>query len=368
MAIISEELRDIQSAIEYYKKFYDEFLQAESYSSIASLNIIYLKTPLELGKLYLSSGKEVEANKWYRKGEKLFTRFIEKEERSEYAKVAKFNKITALLQSKQWRKAKNYLQILKNQYNSPKELPGLLYIESQIELNGFNNKGKALRLLKQIEDNYPKANETPGALLAAAGIKFREGHYEEAKNIYNKLIEKYSGKKNEIVEAIWMLAKIEEKSENWLEASLHYKFIYRNYPLTIHGFEAPIKIASHFAESGEKTAAKNAFLTAREHYSKLTDDQSSKGIQLIAEEYVVKSFVTEGKWDKAVDRLLSLISKYPQHRPFRKNYLRAASICENKLNDRKRATTILNKCIENLPESPLAKEAEKQLNRIRSKE
>ncbi|MCD6380524.1 tetratricopeptide repeat protein [bacterium] len=368
IALISEQLHDIQTAIEYYKKLYEEFLQTKTYSSIASLNVQYLKTPLELGKLYVSSGKETEADKWYRKAEKLFTRIIEKEKRPAYAKEAKFNKITALLQSKQWNKSKSYLQTLKKEYNSSEELPALLYLESQIELNGFNNRDKALKLLKQIEDNYPKADETPRALLAAAGIKFRGNRYEEAKKLYNKIIEKYSERGNETVEATWMIAKIEEKNGNWVEASLHYKSIYKKYPLTIQGFEAPLKIASHFTETGERTAAKNAFLNAREHYSKLTGDQYSRGVQLIAEEYIVTSLVTEEKWDKAVQQLLSLISKYPWYTPFRENFLRAALICENKLNDKKRAVTILNDFIKNFPESPLAEKAKKQLNRTRSKE
>jgi tetratricopeptide (TPR) repeat protein len=368
VALISDQLHDIQTAIEYYKKLYNEFLQTKTYSSIAALNIQYLKTPLKLGELYASSGEETEADKWYRKAEELFTHIIEKEKRPEYAKEAKFNKLTTLLQSKQWDKAKSYLQTLKKEYNSSEELPALLYVESQIELNGFNNKDKALKLLKQIEDKYPKADEAPRALLAAGGIKFRGNQYEEAKKLYNKVIEKYSGRDNEVVETTWMIAKIEEKNGNWVEAFLHYKSIYKKYPITIQGLEAPLKIASHFTETGEKTAAKNAFLNAREHYSKLTGDQYSRGVQLIAEEYLIKSLVTEKKWDKAVDQLLSLISKYPWYTPFRENFIRAALICENKLNDKKRAVTILNECIENFPESPLAEEAKKHLNRIRSKE
>jgi len=213
-ALISEQLRDIPSAIEYYDKLYNEFINTKPYSSLVSLNVQYLNTPLEIGKLYVFSDKQSEADKWYKRAEILFTRIIEKEKRPQYAKEAKFNKIAALLQSKQWNKAKIYLQSLKKEYSSTEELPAMLYLESQIELNGFNNKDKALKLLKQIEDNYPKANETPGALLAAAGIEFRGNHYEIAKKLYDKVIEKYSGSKNEIVEATWMLAKIEEKNKH----------------------------------------------------------------------------------------------------------------------------------------------------------
>ncbi len=366
MAVISEQLRDIQSAIEYYNKFYDEFLQEGTYSSIASLNTQYLRTPLELGKLFIFSGEKTEADKWYRKAEILFADIIKNEERPERASEAKFNKLAALLQSNQWNKAKNYLQTLKKEYNSPEKLPALLYIESQIELNGFDNRSKALKILKQLEDNYPEADETPGALLAAAGIRFRGNQNTEAKRIYNKLIEKHSDRKNEIVEAIWMLAKIEEKNGNWVEASLHYKSIYKKYPVTIQGFEAPLKIASHFAEIGEKTAAENAFMNAREHYNTLASGQYSRGVQILAENYFASSLIAEKKWDEAIERLLSLISKYPQYTPFRGNYLRAASIYENELKDKKMAMTTLNECIEKFPESSLAEEAEKQLNRIRS--
>ncbi len=367
-AVISEQLGDSESAIDFYSQLYSGFIDRKVPSSPSGLNRRYLISPLKIGTLLSLSGDEASARKWYRRAEQLYGRILSGEEDSVMVKETEFNLLATMIQSEKWNEARKLLEELKERYGGKKESPSLLYLEAQMELNGFNNPAGASRLLREIEEDYPDSREAPGALLARAGIEFRAGREDSATGIYRKLLEEYPGNKDQAVEAKWMLARIEEKRGNWLEASLHYNSIAKEFPLTPQGLEAPLKIAAHFEEIGEAKAAENAYQRAREHYQRLAGDSYSRGARILAEKYQVRVLVEEERWAEAADELLKLADRYPDYAPFRENYLRAASIREIELNDTEGAADILNECVKRYPETELGLEAQKQLERIRKEQ
>ncbi len=365
-AVISRELDDVESSLEHYREFYREFLAPGARPFRIELNRRYILAPIEIGHLYLEQGDREKAGEWYSASEELYSAIIQNGGYPNLREDAKLNRITALLQRQEWQEARKYLNKLEGEINSEEKIPALMYIRARIELNGFDNSREAIRILEEIARKYPQSREASSALVTAAGIKFREGNYTEATKFCRRILDDYSGRRNEAAEAIWMLAEMEEKSGNWLEASLHYKSLYQNHPLTLQGLEAPLRIAHHFAEAGEKDVAGDAYARAGEHYSELISESNSQGARIMAEKYLVRALTEEGRWEEAVTRLLELIDRYPGYRKFRGNYLRAASICEEKMNNPDRAAEILSECAERYPGSSLASEARKQLNRIRS--
>lgn len=365
-AVISGQMQNPESALEYYRRFYREFLSKDARPFRIELNSRYILTPVRIGHLLLQLDDRAEAERWYEIAEKFYSYIIENGKITRLVEEAKLNRITALLQREEWSKAGQYLERMKKGIIDRERLPALMYIEAQIELNGYNNRSGALRILENIESEHPESAEASSALVTAAGIRFREKNYDEVRNICSRIIKNYGGRKNEAAEAAWMLARAEEESGNWLEASLHYKSLYTSHPYTLQGLEAPLRIAAHFAESGESAVARDRYGKARDHYLALAREAGTRGARIMAEKYLVRAMTEEGKWEEAVERLLELVEEYPGYINFRNNYLRAASICEKKLKDTDRAEEILTICIERYPETSLASEAEKQLARIRS--
>jgi len=365
-AVIARELNDAESSIDHYRQFYREFLAPEARPFKIELNRRYIVAPIETGHLYLDQGNRKMAYKWYSAAEELYSAIIESGSNPNLVNDARLNRITALLQKEQWEKAAGYLDQLESEVTVEDKLPALMYIRARIQLKGFNNRSGAVAILEEIARKHPESGEASSALVTAAGIKFREAEYDETRNLCQRILADYPQRRNEAAEAIWMLAEIEEKGGNWLEASLHYKSLYQNYPFTLQGLEAPLKIASHFKEAGEEDVARDTYQRARDHYRELISESNSQGARIMAEKYLVRALTEDDRWEEAVTRLLELIDSYPGYRNFRGNYLRAASICEEKMNDPDRAAKILMECIERYPGTNLAGEARKQLNRIRS--
>ena len=128
--------------------------------------------------------------------------------------------------------------------------------------------------------------------------------------------------------------------------------------------EAPLRIAAHYRESGEKDALDAAHERAIEHYDRLSSMQFPEIVRIIAEEYHVRTLVEQERWEDAASRLLALPGRYPQYHKFKENYLMAASIYETELKDPGRAAETLRICVSKYPGTSLAAEAAKQIERI----
>jgi hypothetical protein len=128
--------------------------------------------------------------------------------------------------------------------------------------------------------------------------------------------------------------------------------------------EAPLRIAAHYRESGEKEALNAAFESAIAHYGRLSSMQFPEMVRVVAEEYHVRTLVEHERWEDAASRLLVLPDRYPQYPKFRQNYLMAAAMYETELEDPGRAAEILRICVSKYPGTSLAAEAAKQIERI----
>jgi len=193
------------------------------------------------------------------------------------------------------------------------------------------------------------------------------GRDGDASAAYNRVLDEYKNEGPAAVEATWQLALLEEHRGNWIEASLYYKSVYTNFPTTIQGMEAPLRIAAYYRNAGEAAAAEAAYERAAEHYLRLASLPESEAVSIIAEEYYVRVLVEQEQWEEAARRLLALPDMYPQYHKFKDNYLMAASIYEKELGDPDRAAGILQSCVSKYQGTSVAEEAQLQFDRIGKK-
>jgi len=362
-AAIAEEAGKLQTAIDLYREFTEQFLIPINRKNIALIDRSYLIAPIKLAQLLRSSGKRKESKKWFEKAEKLYKNIISAVSDTTIKKTSHFNLLSTYLESRRWKDALNLAEELKKLYPDSKDVPSLDFIIAQIYRDGLNKREKAYDKFLSIRTAYPESKQAPLALLAAANIKKGEGNYKEAAKLYREIIKLYPDN-SAIIEAEWQLAQLEEAQGNWVEASLRYKSIYSKYPASIQGLEAPIRIMKYYIARGQNDAARAAYEQALQHYSEIASKELPVESKLMAEEYAVRAMIELGDWEKAIERLTELPSRYPFYERFRGNYLYAASICEKELKDKNRAIEILKECVKKYPGTSLADEAEKQIERL----
>jgi TolA-binding protein len=364
-AFISRESGDYEEALRLFKKFHSEYLTRGRIVDTALLNGRYILSPVRIAEICRSMADEECALRWLAEAETIFRHIIRSNAPGELRKEASYNLVSAYLLWEKWDDARETIRDMRRLFGEEADAPSLLYLEAQVELNGFEDREKALDIFDRIINEYPKSMEAPTALLMKGNVLGAFGRYDEAAEAYKRIIEEYELAGPETVEAMWQLAILEQKRDNWIEASLHFKSVYTSFPTTIQGMEAPLRIAAHYRDTGETGAMNGAYETAAAHYRRLASTIHSEMVQIVAEEYYVRTLIEMESWEEAAHRLLALPRMYPQYHNFKENYLMAASIHENQLGDPDRAAEILQTCITNYSGTPLAVEAQKQLNRIR---
>ncbi len=362
--VINEELGNPEDAIAYYERFAQDYLSENRLSDTARMNMIYLKIPIQLSTIYRNTGNEEKAEEWLGKAEEMYIAMIESEEDEGIRKEIRYNLLTVYLQGRQWRRATEHIEELEKTYGEDKNRPSLTFIRAMIEKEGFGSSDGAFDIYMTVYDKYPKSIEAPRALLAAADIRFNQKRYDEARRIYEKVVDEYPDSGPEIVQAKWQTARLLEESGDWNEASLKYKEIYQNYPTSEQGLKAPLMIIRNYKQKDQIDAARAAYGQAVEHYENLISSRVPSIAKIFAESHLVTAHADMEEWEKAADLLLQLPERYPRYSRFRQNYLMAASIFEKELNDTKRAAEALFICMERYPGTPLAEEAEKQYRRL----
>ena len=364
-AYISMEMGDFERSLALLEKFVGDFLGPEDVERTFRMNSRYLVTPIRIAEINTRLGSEGEAAEWFDRAISIYNGLVSSSSDSLTVRETRYNLLTAKLQSGDWEGASRTVAEMKSIYDNPVDTPSLLFIEAKIEADGRGRTERAISPLKAIIEQHPDSHQKLPAIMMLASLHVKEGRNEAATELYNEILEKHGNATREAAEASWQLAAIAEMENNWVEASLHYKSTYTKYPATIQGMESPLRIADHFDELQEESAARSAYSRARELYQRLASDQYGEGVRIMAEEYYIKTLTRENKWDEATERLLSLPAKYPDYHKFRENYLLAASIFEKELNDTEKAISTLERCIGSYPDTPLAEEAQRQMDRIR---
>lgn len=364
-AYISSHIGDSAEAARLYSLFMERFLRPEAAAYTAGMNRRYLLTPIRLAEVSAALGDTAGRANALEKAVDLYRHILSSDPPPDLARETRYNLVTAFLLAGKWEDAIEAVRRMKKIYGDTRDLPGLMFLESRIMLSGFEDPGAAAGILDRIAREHSGSREAPSALLMIGGIRMGRGDLDGAEEVYEQVVENYPESSDEIVEATWQLARIEEMRGEWLDASLYYKSLYTDFPTTLQGLEAPLHIAGHYRDAGEKEAAEAAYRRAEEHYEKLVSRQYSESIRILAEEYYVRTFAEQGRWEDAAGRLLTLPVRYPEYSRFREAYLMAAAIYETELGNSAKALEILETCATRYPGTALAETARREMNRIR---
>jgi tetratricopeptide (TPR) repeat protein len=363
--VISEELGDDAQASRCYERFVDRFLAPDSIESTARMNPRYLVAPLKLASLADRRGDREGARRWLEDSERVLSSVIERGKNPALLREARYDLLATYLQEKNWTRGLALANELAGLYrNSPADLSAVLYLKAKITEEGLGDHAAAIALYRSIADDYPKNREAPDALLAAAAIERSAGRLDEAAALYRRVVTEHTDRGSAVVEAQWRLAGIEESTGDIEAAALRYRSIYSDFPETLQGFEAPLRIARMYGARGAADAARAARGAALEHYETLLDGERSAATKILAEQYVIRTLTDDGRWKEAAERLTAIPDRYPDYVPFRENYMKAAAMYERELHDRGRAIETLEACAAKYPGTDLAAAARKELTRL----
>jgi tetratricopeptide (TPR) repeat protein len=364
-AEVAEAIRDRDRAVSLYERFASDYLESDDLSTMQSIPPNYLTTPLKLAQLARDADSPHVEGVWLKKAESLYGSLIETASAPSVVKQAEFNLVTTYVQQQRWQNALTLLDTLSYKYTDTSDQVSVRFLRANIYHNGLDDVKRASDLYRKIYEDFPTASEASSAMLLDAALRLRLGTVEEAETLYRRVLDDYAGYSQAVAEARWQIAFIAEGRGDWQEASLHYKAIADAYPTTFYGLESPLRVAAGFTRLGETEAAAAAYRRALDGYKRIVDGSYPLTTKLPAEDYILQVYVRQKQWDAAIKHLTDLLQKYPNHTAILQgNYVTAASIYADELDNKAKAIEMLNECIDLYPESSTARLARERLEEL----
>jgi TolA-binding protein len=364
-ARISRQIDEPERAFELYQAFYVEFLPLDKALSTVKRRAEYLETPLQMAALCTEIDKQGEALIWLQTAETFYEHLIDQEKDAKVLKPMRFYLLETQIQSARWDAALELSRGLTSYYRDEESRTKLLLIEARIHQNGKRDARTAADLYRHIYEQFPRSIEAPHAMLEHANLRLSFRDTTEALSIYGRLLNTFPNNAEVAATAEWKLALIEERRGDWLTASLRFKTIVRRFPGTQPAFDAPLKLAQGHLRLGAYDAAKGAYRDALAGYARVVSGTFPVLVKLTAEDYILRVFKLEGRWEDAAAHLIDVANRYPRFKKLQENYLTAADIYENELADNDRADETLLACMERFPNTDAAREAGKRLGLVK---
>ncbi|MDD5582829.1 MAG: tetratricopeptide repeat protein [Candidatus Marinimicrobia bacterium] len=218
----------------------------------------------------------------------------------------------------------------------------------------------AISQLKKVVTVYPESSYIPQALYMMAGIyRNNLGESQKAADIYEQIRVEYP-KNFYAPKALLIRASIQEKEmKDFVAALSDYEKVVANYPGTLYAVEALKNMGRIY-----RTLSKSSDLAIRQYETIKREygfywQEAAEAMITLAELYEEK-----GDYDHAVKEILELYERYPNYEKVPNQLLKAASLREEKLGDKKGAKEIYTIVIAQYPETRASEKARKVLAKV----
>ncbi|MFH1413949.1 MAG: tetratricopeptide repeat protein [Candidatus Omnitrophota bacterium] len=244
------------------------------------------------------------------------------------------------LEREYWKIKKEVQNIFKNPHSSP-----------PFELN------RVVQLLDNFIAKYPDNNLSIDAKFSIARLYLVKKHYDKGRERLKEIADSYSDSDAISTEALFLLGSSYELEDNWSSALRIYRDIMKRYPLTTRGFAIPFYIAQYYKINHQPERMISAYREAIEHYDRLAQKHENSLAGLSAYNMTARCYYALEEWDKAIESLNIIKTKYKDQENLDSILFQVAMIYRNNLGDSERSRVVLEELIEKYPKSKLTKTA-----------
>ena len=321
-------------------------------------NMDALETPIRVAKMWLRYGDQAKFDAYMDSARAYYDELIRNFPRTPLRNVA-LGKIAAsyMIQN-------NYpqaLEILRATKNDTTGLisPQVMLMIGDIYLKNLKDPAGAEKTYRDFIKAYANDKNIAAGYLGLGLTLYEQDRYRESREAVKKLDKRPSDNKSAVIEGHYLTALCFEKEGNWGQALGRFNFIQATYPGTDKSFESALYIANYYKAKGEPKLAADAFQKAENYINKYTNPETSNEVLATrALGYLVKCYIEEENFPKAIETLSMLHEKHDQLPEGKLASLRLADLCENVLHDTAKAVQWLDIFIRDNPDADNIAEVE----------
>jgi len=213
---------------------------------------------------------------------------------------------------------------------------------------------------KSVIDRYPESNVIRGVYFLLSQTYVLNGRFDLARDTLNIVMDKYSGNKEMIADAMSRIGRTYELQDDWDEALRIYQNIIDEYPLSSVGIATPIYIANYYRRKNDFQNTMQSYDEAIVFYKEISKKHSKTIVGFGAARYLANCYLDQSRWADAINVLGDILFVYSDT-----EFLNAKvademiktinMIAAFQIKDFKVATSLYQEFINKSPDHPLSK-------------
>ncbi|MBD3161506.1 MAG: tetratricopeptide repeat protein [Candidatus Eisenbacteria bacterium] len=243
--------------------------------------------------------------------------------------------------------------------------PRILFVLGTLHQEGRGDPEKAAEQFAQVVQQYPESELAGEARVRWAANLADLGRPDSSLGVLDRFDEQHPRDPVNRARADLLGARILTHEGRWQEALARYRKLRVDHPTSPQAIGAPFEVAAEYERLGEEEAARSVLEQALVEYDRIRSARGADPRGRMADEAAVRALGRLGRWETALERLLSFPDRYPGDARAPLVLIEAAGIAENRLDDPERAAEILEGVAERYPNSPIAERARSEAERLR---
>ncbi len=217
---------------------------------------------------------------------------------------------------------------------------------------------------ERVSGSYGETSAGASADVAIALLDIADGRHEAARARLTSVIERFGGEESIAATAKQYRAASYEIEGRWDSAVAEYSALAAEFPTTMYGLAAPLKIVEMYGEIGEQAAGATALEEAAQSYARVIRDYSGTPAEMAARNYMIETRLRQQAWGDAASLLSETAARFPETQAAVGMLMQAADIYMEKLGRPDLARELLRAVIEQYPEHDASGRAQEMLDTL----
>lgn len=354
MGVLMEKQGKFEDALEDYTQLEEQY----------PVTFTGLQLPLYLAQYYSRQGLKEKAHKEYKKAVRNYRNTIEMNPYSKRVPVLQYLMMIAYGNENKWVDLIEDLHDLAERYPESRATPVALYRIAEVYRVIFKELKKAEFYYNKITAEHSGSDLEKMAQYAVGGLSLKEGNIEKAREEFDKIKQMYPDDTAMNASNQFAVALGYEKSGRWEKALKEYSNVEKEYPWTIESLRSVLAIALYYQREGQAVDAEYAFKNVIRKCDEVIKKNINRYISVVAQDYKTLVYITQKKWDKALEEINKLLTEYPEDPRASVALFNKAVIYDIELNESAKALELYNTFIQKYSEHELASRAREKIKRI----